>query len=132
MKNEIIHVEQTHRQRPAVTSTNPADNNQNINATTTDGAKSTTGKRSSDNDEDHNVTAPFTRVLPGRLIERTREKQSQRKQYRKQTDLKLAFSEFYLMLVLLQNYQTLNYTGFRKILKKHDKLFQTTRGEDWR
>lgn len=53
-------------------------------------------------------------------------------QYRKRTDLKLAFSEFYLMLVLLQNYQTLNFTGFRKILKKHDKLFQTTRGEEWR
>lgn len=37
-------------------------------------------------------------------------------------DLKLALSEFYLSLVLLQNYQSLNYTGFRKILKKHDKV----------
>ena len=37
-------------------------------------------------------------------------------------DLKLAFSEFYLGLILLQNYQTLNFTGFRKILKKHDKV----------
>ena len=37
-------------------------------------------------------------------------------------DLKLAFSEFYLSLILLQNYQTLNFTGFRKILKKHDKV----------
>ena len=53
-------------------------------------------------------------------------------QYRKKHDLKLAFSEYYLMLVLLRNYQTLNYTGFRKILKKHDKLFETTRGEEWR
>lgn len=78
------------------------------------------------------MMAPLTRVLPERLIERTREKQSQRSQYRKRNDLKLAFSEFYLMLVLLQNYQTLNFTGFRKILKKHDKLFQTTRGEEWR
>jgi SPX domain protein involved in polyphosphate accumulation len=76
--------------------------------------------------------APLTRVLPERLIKRTREKQSQRRQYRRRTDLKLAFSEFYLMLVLLQNYQTLNFTGFRKILKKHDKLFQTTRGDEWR
>lgn len=46
--------------------------------------------------------------------------------------MKLAFSEFYPMLVLLQNYQTLNFTEFRKILKKHEKLFHTNRGEDWR
>jgi SPX domain protein involved in polyphosphate accumulation len=36
------------------------------------------------------------------------------------------------MLILLQKYQLLNFTGFRKILKKHDKLFQTNRGEEWR
>ncbi|KAK2159064.1 hypothetical protein LSH36_159g04020 [Paralvinella palmiformis] len=47
-------------------------------------------------------------------------------------DIKLAFSEFYLSLILLQNYQTLNFTGFRKILKKHDKLFRTERGCRWR
>ena len=41
---------------------------------------------------------------------------------RKLQDLKLAFSEFYLALILLQNYQNLNFTGFRKILKKHDKV----------
>lgn len=41
---------------------------------------------------------------------------------RKLNELKLAFSEFYLSLILLQNYQNLNYTGFRKILKKHDKV----------
>lgn len=41
---------------------------------------------------------------------------------RKLQDLKLAFAEFYLSLVLLQNYQSLNFTGFRKILKKHDKV----------
>jgi xenotropic and polytropic retrovirus receptor 1 len=41
---------------------------------------------------------------------------------RKVQELKLAFSEFYLSLILLQNYQNLNYTGFRKILKKHDKV----------
>jgi xenotropic and polytropic retrovirus receptor 1 len=41
---------------------------------------------------------------------------------RKLQDLKLAFSEFYLSLILLQNYQNLNFTGFRKILKKHDKV----------
>lgn len=46
----------------------------------------------------------------------------EKKRFRKMHDLKLAFSEFYLSLVLLQNYQTLNFTGFRKILKKHDKV----------
>ncbi|GAB1602788.1 xenotropic and polytropic retrovirus receptor 1-like [Argonauta hians] len=51
---------------------------------------------------------------------------------RKMHDLKLAFSEFYLSLILLQNYQTLNFTGFRKIFKKHDKLFQTNNGVEWR
>ncbi|VDP11108.1 unnamed protein product [Soboliphyme baturini] len=48
------------------------------------------------------------------------------------SELKNAFSEFYLSLVLLQNYQQLNATGFRKILKKHDKVLQTTKGSEWR
>ena len=47
---------------------------------------------------------------------------------RKQESLKLAVSEYYLNLVLLQNYQQLNHTGFRKILKKFDKLAQSKRG----
>lgn len=47
-------------------------------------------------------------------------------------DLKLAFSEFYLSLILLQNYQELNFTGFRKILKKHDKMLETDKGLKWR
>ncbi|CAL4061332.1 unnamed protein product, partial [Meganyctiphanes norvegica] len=51
---------------------------------------------------------------------------------RKMQDLKLAFSEFYLSLILLQNYQNLNFTGFRKILKKHDKLLTTHVGAKWR
>ena len=51
---------------------------------------------------------------------------------RKLQDLKLAFSEYYLSLVLLQNYQNLNYTGFRKILKKHDKNLNTDSGARWR
>ncbi|XP_063369071.1 solute carrier family 53 member 1 [Cydia amplana] len=51
---------------------------------------------------------------------------------RKVQELKLAFSEFYLSLILLQNYQNLNYTGFRKILKKHDKLLNGTNGAQWR
>ncbi|XP_055925853.1 xenotropic and polytropic retrovirus receptor 1-like [Argiope bruennichi] len=53
-------------------------------------------------------------------------------QYRKMHELRLAFSEFYLSLILLQNYQNLNFTGFRKILKKHDKLLGTDAGAKWR
>ncbi|CAF0963545.1 unnamed protein product [Adineta steineri] len=136
LKHEAVHVEQARRhgshRTNATSSTTHPTNDQNTGATTTDGNKSTTVKRRSIHVEEHDIMAPLTRVLPERLIERTREKQTQRLQYRKRIDLKLAFSEFYLMLVLLQNYQTLNFTGFRKILKKHDKLFQTTRGEEWR
>lgn len=40
----------------------------------------------------------------------------------KMAELRNAYSELYLSLVLLQNYKVLNYTGFRKILKKHDKV----------
>ncbi|XP_067950086.1 solute carrier family 53 member 1-like isoform X2 [Watersipora subatra] len=47
-------------------------------------------------------------------------------------EMVLAYSEFYLSLILLQNYQMLNFTGFRKILKKHDKLFETKEGAEWR
>ncbi|XP_011697039.1 PREDICTED: xenotropic and polytropic retrovirus receptor 1-like isoform X2 [Wasmannia auropunctata] len=50
---------------------------------------------------------------------------------RKLQELKLAFSEFYLFLILLQNYQDLNFTGFRKILKKHDKLLNVDFGGKW-
>ncbi|CAM9577383.1 unnamed protein product [Lampetra planeri] len=56
----------------------------------------------------------------------------ERVQHRNLRDLKLAFSEFYLSLILLQNYQNLNFTGFRKILKKHDKILETKRGVSWR
>uniref|UniRef100_A0A1A9V6M8 SPX domain-containing protein n=1 Tax=Glossina austeni TaxID=7395 RepID=A0A1A9V6M8_GLOAU len=45
--------------------------------------------------------------------------------------LRMAFSELYLHLVLLQNYQLLNYTGFRKILKKYDKILGDTKGKEW-
>uniref|UniRef100_T1HVP6 Small molecule transporter n=4 Tax=Rhodnius prolixus TaxID=13249 RepID=T1HVP6_RHOPR len=51
---------------------------------------------------------------------------------RKLQELKLAFSEFYLSLILLQNYQNLNFTGFRKILKKHDKLLNVANGAQFR
>ena len=51
-----------------------------------------------------------------RLLEKNKERQLKQKTFRKEHELKLAFSEFYLSLILLQNYQTLNHTGFRKIL----------------
>lgn len=66
---------------------------------------------------------------------RSRRKKLLRKQNvpaRKIQELKLAFSEFYLGLILLQNYQNLNFTGFRKILKKHDKLLNVDYGAKWR
>ena len=47
----------------------------------------------------------------------------------KRGNLKLLLSEYYLNVSLLQNFQQLNHTGFRKILKKYDKLAQTTRGK---
>jgi len=67
--------------------------------------------------------------LEGSEFEQTKKKKIQR---RKVMDLKLAFSEFYLSLILLQNYQNLNFTGFRKILKKHDKMLRTEAGGIWR
>lgn len=50
---------------------------------------------------------------------------------RKRRTLIQAYCEFYLHLTLLQNFQHLNYTGFRKILKKHDKLSQSDRGSKY-
>ncbi len=79
------------------------------------------------------IITPLSRILPDRLLKNN--KGDQRKQFvnlNNTGNLKVAFSEFYLMLILLQKYQLLNFTGFRKILKKHDKLFQTNRGEEWR
>lgn len=46
-------------------------------------------------------------------------------------DLKYACSEFYLSLIMLKNYQMLNYTGFRKILKKFDKIFNVSLGHEY-
>ena len=47
-------------------------------------------------------------------------------------EMKFVVSEFYLSLVLIQNFQQLNFTAFRKILKKHDKVFHTTTGVEYR
>ncbi|XP_017116596.1 xenotropic and polytropic retrovirus receptor 1 homolog [Drosophila elegans] len=45
--------------------------------------------------------------------------------------LRLAMSEFYLSLIMLQNYQTLNMTAFRKICKKYDKNLKSRAGFSW-
>nr|XP_054769588.1 xenotropic and polytropic retrovirus receptor 1 homolog [Lytechinus pictus] len=66
--------------------------------------------------------------IPEQLDSETRVIKSHK---RKITDLKLAFTEFYLSLILLQNYQELNFTGFRKILKKHDKMLKNKSGENF-
>jgi hypothetical protein len=79
------------------------------------------------------VITPLSRILPDRLLKNV-DKQGKHPMHHNKTinDLKVAFSEYYLMLVLLQRYQLLNFTGFRKVLKKHDKRFHTTRGDEWR
>ena len=85
------------------------------------------------NDDNERRSQPWIEYIRLNQLKRKRERRGiKRQRYRKMTDLKLAFSEFYLMLILLKNYQALNYTGFCKILKKHDKLFETTRGYEWR
>lgn len=75
--------------------------------------------------------ADVAQSLTKRIVEKNKQRQLKNQKYKKEHDLKLAFSEFYLSLILLQNYQTLNNTGFRKILKKHDKVFKTDRGSEW-
>ena len=47
---------------------------------------------------------------------------------RKRQTIRLALSEFYLNVTLLQHFQQLNHTGFRKILKKFDKLCRSKDG----
>ncbi len=78
------------------------------------------------------LIAPLARILPDRLLKNSEDQGLEPMKLKSAHSLKVAFSEFYLMLILLQKYQLLNFTGFRKILKKHDKLFQTTRGAEWR
>ena len=48
---------------------------------------------------------------------------------RRKNDLKFAYKEFYLNLIILQNFRVLNQTGFRKINKKHDKVVVSSRGQ---
>lgn len=55
-----------------------------------------------------------------------------RKEHKNLKELKTAFSEHYLFLVILQNFQELNFTAFRKILKKFDKVLKTKSGAEWR
>ncbi len=73
----------------------------------------------------HDLAAAFSMDVIGKpsFYTKNSRKQSPKKpSSKKLRKLEVAFSEFYLSLVLLQNYQTLNYSGFRKILKKHDKV----------
>jgi len=65
-------------------------------------------------------------IVPASLLRRRKKPENNTEPvvYKSLNDIKLALSEFYLSLILLQNYQSLNFTGFRKILKKHDKVDQ--------
>jgi len=51
---------------------------------------------------------------------------------KKLKEMRFIISEYYLSLMLIQNFQQLNFTAFRKILKKHDKIFKTTTGNEYR
>lgn len=44
----------------------------------------------------------------------------------------LNFTSYFHILIYSNLIQNLNFTGFRKILKKHDKILDTQRGADWR
>ncbi|XP_065068950.1 solute carrier family 53 member 1-like [Rhopilema esculentum] len=66
------------------------------------------------------------------LITKIKSKKQKSRGAKKLKELKFAVSEFYLSLILIQNFQELNFTGFRKILKKHDKMFQTESGVQYR
>ena len=46
-------------------------------------------------------------------------------------DMKFAVSEVYLMMKKIEQYQTLNHTGFRKICKKHDKILVRSTGAEF-
>ena len=70
----------------------------------------------------------FRNIFDSNLVNKAKNRRTTRKMH----EIKLGFSEFYLSLVLLQNYQNLNFTGFRKILKKHDKLMNIDAGAKWR
>ena len=46
-------------------------------------------------------------------------------------NMKNAISEYYLMVKKVEAFQDLNYTGFRKICKKHDKLLKRSSGKEY-
>ncbi|XP_016980139.1 xenotropic and polytropic retrovirus receptor 1 homolog [Drosophila rhopaloa] len=62
--------------------------------------------------------------------EPTRMKKNKKKQMTRR-QLRNAYAEFYLSLVLIQNFQSLNETGFRKICKKYDKNLRSGAAGRW-
>ncbi|CAF1114264.1 unnamed protein product [Rotaria sordida] len=127
LKNELKNSEQSRRSR------------QNMNSTVLDldGPEGNHDERDNgmllaDSSSRNTFRSWLAQTKLHKPVETIRKVRMKRTRHLNINNLKLAFSEFYLMLVLLKNYQTLNSTGFRKILKKHDKLFQTTRGDEWR
>lgn len=51
--------------------------------------------------------------------------------FRRRANILILTSSFHI-LIYPNRIQNLNFTGFRKILKKHDKILDTQRGADWR
>ena len=101
-------------QSPSIISNHPTSNN-NANPTSILRKRTINFKSSSKNKSDNNSNSSNANST-----------------IKTKKELKLAYSEFYLSLILLQKYQELNFTGFRKILKKHDKITDTEFGQIFR
>jgi hypothetical protein len=125
LKSELECIEETRKHRNLAFS-----NVLYTNKTETDVGENVNGTVGSNGEDSTNPRISILKLK--RSKSRSHGRQMKLHRFSKLNDLKLAFSEFYLMLILLKDYQTLNYTGFCKILKKHDKLFETERGYEWR
>lgn len=124
LKNELEYIESSRRRRPST-----FDNVSYTRRIETDTIENV--QIIGNSNERNNAHSWFKNLKSERSKSFNQHKQMKRHRLRRLNDLKLAFSELYLMLILLKNYQTLNFTGFRKILKKHDKLFENANGHEW-
>ncbi|XP_065198397.1 xenotropic and polytropic retrovirus receptor 1 homolog [Sycon ciliatum] len=83
------------------------------------------------------VTAPAALTTGNRVRSRSRvalfksADAASQAQDKSLASLRDAFSEYYLSLILLQNFEKVNSEGFRKICKKHDKMLSVTTGMDF-
>ncbi|KAF0990994.1 hypothetical protein HZS_3100, partial [Henneguya salminicola] len=96
--------------------------------------------KTSQQDNTHVENAPSTEndVIQRPILDETLDYELMKKMRKKNKKidnfhktLKLATSEFYLYLNQIKTFQTLNFTGFRKILKKFDKVFKSSKGKQF-